>query len=119
MIKSKISFIADEHESKVFKAQGSPSAAKTKSIRTLATVPPYVGIGLSIILIFYIIPLIDNDRKKYLFASIGTGSLGSFIFLMGVFPIAGDYEPIWLYFGAVITATGMLAFMKMSGFKAK
>ncbi|MFK7771590.1 MAG: toll/interleukin-1 receptor domain-containing protein [Saprospiraceae bacterium] len=83
------------------------------------TVPPVVGISLSLLLIFYIIPFIDKDRQKYLFYSIYTGAIGLFIILILLWPIHDIYEETFIYSGSIIVAIGMLAFMNISGFKVK
>lgn len=81
---------------------------------------PYIGIVLGGILILYIMPLIDLERQIYLYASIGTGAIGSFVIVLFYVVIDGDnLEAMWTYFGSIIIATAMLTFMNMSGFKMK
>jgi len=119
LIKSQCKILSKDIRTKVFKAEDLNVPQEFSLLKPWATVPPYMGIFVSLLLIFYIIPLIDKERQKYLFYSIYTGAIGTFIIIVGQFPISNQYEPIWFYFGSIIIATGMLAFMNMSGFKVK
>jgi hypothetical protein len=66
-----------------------------------------------------IINLIDEERRKYIYASIMTGAVGSLITFILLLALNETQEPMALSFCSTMVGTLMLAFMNMSGFKAK
>jgi hypothetical protein len=80
---------------------------------------PFVVILASTLLLSSITNLIDEERRRYIYASIVSGTVGSFIFFLLLLFIKESQEPISTFFGSILIGTLMLAFMNMSGFKAK
>ena len=83
---------------------------------------PFMVIISSSLLLLSIINLIDEERRRYIHASIATGAIGCLLFFI-LWMAANKIPGIdWLtngLFGAIMVGTLMLAFMNMSGFKAK
>jgi len=77
---------------------------------------PFMVIISSSLLLLSIINLIDEERKRFIHASIASGAIGSLLFFT-FFLIRGDNSAT--YFGAILVGTLMFAFMNISGFKAK
>ena len=82
---------------------------------------PFIIIMASAFLITSIRNLIEEDRRHYIDASAASGAIGSFLFfILSIFlkdiPVL---ERMVAFFGAIMIGTLMLAFMNMSGFKAK
>lgn len=80
---------------------------------------PFVIIIASTLLLSFITNLIDDARRRYIYASIISGALGSFIFFILLLFLIETQEPMTLFFGSILTGTLMSAFMNMSGFKSK
>jgi hypothetical protein len=80
---------------------------------------PFVVIVSSTLLMSTIINLIDEERRKYIYASIVTGAVGSFIAFVLLLLLDDTQEPMVLFFCSIMVGTLMFAFMNMSGFKAK
>ena len=78
---------------------------------------PFMVIISSSLLLLSIINLIDEERKRYIHASIASGAIGSLLFFTLYLIRHGDSS--FTYFGAILVGTLMFAFMNMSGFKAK
>ncbi|MBK8554382.1 MAG: hypothetical protein IPL65_00790 [Lewinellaceae bacterium] len=66
-----------------------------------------------------IVDLIDKSRQRYIYASIGVGTLGTLFFFVMQFWQNSTQEPMVAFFGAILIVTAMLGLMTMSGFKAK
>jgi hypothetical protein len=79
----------------------------------------FVVIIAGTILMSTIINLIDEERRKYIYASIASGALGSLIAFILLLALADVQEPMVLFFCSIMVGTLMLAFMNMSGFKAR
>jgi TIR domain len=79
----------------------------------------FVVIIASTLLLSTITNLIDEERRQYVYASIVSGALGSFIFFISLLFLNDAQEPMTLFFGSIVVGTLMLGFMNMSGFKAK
>lgn len=77
---------------------------------------PFMVIISSSLLLLSIINLIDEERKRFIHASIASGAIGSLVFFT-LYLIRGNSSAT--YFGAVLVGTLMFAFINMSGFKAK
>jgi len=77
---------------------------------------PFMVIISSSLLLLSIINLIDEERKRFIHASIASGAIGSLLFFT-LYLIRGNNPAT--YFGAILIGTLMFAFMNMSGFKAK
>lgn len=82
---------------------------------------PFIIIMASAFLISSIRNLIEEDRRYYIDASAASGAIGSFLFfILSIFlEETPDLERRVAFFGAIMIGTLMLAFMNMSGFKAK
>jgi len=80
---------------------------------------PFVVIISSVLLLSSIANLIDQERRGYIYASIVSGALGSFIFFIFLLFLSDVQEPVTAFFGSILTGTLMFVFMNMSGFKAK
>jgi hypothetical protein len=80
---------------------------------------PFVVIIASTLLLSSIVNLIDEERRRYIYAGIVSGALGSFIFFTLLIFLNDTQEPMIVFFGATLVGTLMFAFMNMSGFKAK
>ncbi len=80
---------------------------------------PFVVIITSTLLLSSIINLIDEERRKFIYASIISGAVGSLVFFILLLFIKETQEPMTVFFGATLVGTLMFAFMNMSGFKAK
>ena len=80
---------------------------------------PFVVVITSALLLFSIVGLIDEDRRRYIYASILSGALGSLIFFISMLFLTPDQEPMVIFFGSTLVATLMFTFMNMSGFKIK
>ena len=80
---------------------------------------PFVVIVASTLILFSIVGLIDEDRQRYIYASIISGALGSLIFFILLIFFNDKQEPMVTFFGSTLVVTLMFAFMNMSGFKAK
>ncbi len=80
---------------------------------------PFVVIISSTLLLSSIVNLIEEERRRYIYASMVSGALGSFIFFLLLLPLNEAQEPMVLFFGSTLVGTLMFAFMNMSGFKAK
>ena len=80
---------------------------------------PFVVIVASSLILFSIIGLVDEDRRRYVYASILTGALGSLVFFILLLFLRDNQEPMVTFFGSTLVVTLMFAFMNMSGFKAK
>ncbi len=93
--------------------------AKSELLQLWQAGVPFVVIISSTLLLSSITNLIDEERRLYMYASIISGALGSFVFFLLLLPINETQEPISLFFGSVLVGTLMFAFMNMSGFKAK
>jgi hypothetical protein len=69
--------------------------------------------------------LIDEERKRYIHASIAFGAIGCLLFyilseiLKSEFIKNPGLEGMFGLFGAIMVGTLMLAFMNISGFKAR
>jgi len=90
--------------------------AAGKSGELLLVSIPFMVIISSSLLLLSIINLIDEERKRYIHASIASGAIGCLLFF-ALYLIRGDSSGT--YFGAILVGTLMFAFMNMSGFKAK
>ncbi len=80
---------------------------------------PFVVIIASTLLLSTIINLIDEERRRYIYAGILSGAVGSFIFFILLLFLNDTQESMTSFFGSILIGTLMLAFMNMSGFKAK
>jgi len=80
---------------------------------------PFVVIIASTLLLSSIVNLIDEERKRFIHASMLNGALGSLIFFILLLFLNETQEPLTIFFGTNLVGTLMLAFMNMSGFKAK
>lgn len=80
---------------------------------------PYVAILGSVLLLSTIANLIDEERRRYIHASIVSGTLGSLAFFILLLPLKEAEEPVIAFLGSIIVSTLMFAFMNISGFKAK
>jgi hypothetical protein len=80
---------------------------------------PFVVIIAGSLLLSSIINLVDDERRRYLRASIAVGALGSLIFFVSLLFLPESLEPMIMFFGATLTGTLMFALMNMSGFKSK
>ena len=86
---------------------------------------PFIIILSSSLLLLSIINLIDEERKRYIHASIASGAIGCLLFYILSEILKSDFiknpslEGMFGLFGAIMVGTLMLAFMNMSGFKAK
>jgi len=77
---------------------------------------PFMVIISSSLLLLSIINLIDEERKRYIHASIASGAIGCLVFFT-LYLVNQNSSAT--YFGAILVGTLMFAFMNMSGFKAK
>lgn len=80
---------------------------------------PFVVIVAGTLLMTTVINLVDEERRKYIYASIATGAVGSLITFVLLLPLEDAQEPMVIFFCSILIGTLMLAFMNMSGFKAK
>jgi TIR domain len=80
---------------------------------------PFVVIISSVLALSSIASLIDAGRRRYIYASVLSGALGSLVFFILLLFLSNAQEPVITFFGSTLTGTLMLAFMNMSGFKAK
>lgn len=80
---------------------------------------PYVAILGSVLLLSTIANLMDEERRRYIHASIVSGTLGSLAFFVLLLPLKETEEPVIAFLGSIIVSALMFAFMNMSGFKAK
>jgi len=80
---------------------------------------PFVVIITSTLILFSIVGLVDEDRRRYIYASIITGAMGSLIFFVLLLFLDDSQEPMVTFFGSILVATLMSAFMNISGFKTK
>jgi len=86
---------------------------------------PFIVILSSSLILLSIINLIDEERRPYIHASIATGAIGCLLFfvqwVVSQNNQSGELEVEGMigFFGAILVGTLMLAFMNMSGFKAK
>lgn len=80
---------------------------------------PFVVIIASTLLLSTITNLIDEERRGYIYAGIFSGAVGSFIFFILLLFLNDTQESMTSFFGSILVGTLMLAFMNMSGFKAK
>jgi hypothetical protein len=80
---------------------------------------PFVMIIAATLLLSSIINLVDDDRKKFLYASMAAGAIGSLLFFTSLLFLEEAQETMVMFFGSLLTGTLMFAFMSMSGFKAK
>lgn len=92
---------------------------ENKGLKLWQSGVPFVVITAGTLLLSTIANLIDDERRRYIYASITSGALGSFIFFILLLFLNDAQEPTVLFFGSVLVGTLMLAFMNMSGFKAK
>ena len=90
--------------------------AAEKSGEILWVSIPFIAIISSSLLLLSIINLIDEERKRYIHASIASGAIGCLLFFT-LYLISGNSSAT--YFGGILVGTLMFAFMNMSGFKAK
>lgn len=80
---------------------------------------PYVAILGSVLLLSTIANLIDEERRRYIHASIVSGTIGSLAFFILLLPLKETQEPVIAFLGSVVVSSLMFAFMNMSGFKEK
>jgi hypothetical protein len=80
---------------------------------------PFVVVVASSLLLFWIINLVDNEKRAFIYASILTGALGSLLFFILLVFFPREQEPMVTFFGATLVTTLMFLFMNLSGFKAK
>ena len=80
---------------------------------------PFVVITAGTLLLSTITNLIDVERRGYMYASIASGAVGSFIFFILLLFLNETQEPMVTFFGSIMVGTLMFSFMNMSGFKAK
>jgi FtsH-binding integral membrane protein len=80
---------------------------------------PYVAILGSVLLLSTIANLIDEERRRYIHASIVSGTMGSLAFFILLLPLKETQEPVVAFLGSVVVSSLMFAFMNISGFKAK
>jgi TIR domain-containing protein len=80
---------------------------------------PFVAIIASTLLLSTITNLIDEERQRYIYASIVSGALGSLIFFVLLKPLPDAQEAMITFLGSIVVGTLMFAFMNISGFKAK
>ena len=80
---------------------------------------PFVVIIASTLLLSSIANLIDEERRRYIYASSISGALGSLVFFILLLFLNEAQESMTMFFGANLTGTLMFAFMNMSGFKSK
>ena len=79
---------------------------------------PFIVILSSSLILLSIINLIDEDRRRYIHASIATGAIGCLLFFI-LWALELDPQQTIGIIGAITVGTLMLAFMNISGFKAK
>jgi hypothetical protein len=89
-----------------------------ENLRILWVSVPFIVILSSSLILLSIINLIDEERRRYIHASIATGAIGCFLFFI-LWAFQLDPEQTIGLFGAIFVGTLMLAFMNLSGFKAK
>jgi len=80
---------------------------------------PFVVIVSSTLLLSTITHLIDESRRRHIYASIVSGATGSLIFFVLLLFLSDAQEPMVTFFGSIMVGTLMFAFMNMSGFKAR
>jgi TIR domain len=80
---------------------------------------PFVAIISSVLALSSITNLIDQERRRYVYASMVSGALGSLVFFILLLFLSDVQEPVVTFFGSTLIGTLMFAFMNMSGFKAK
>ena len=86
----------------------------------------YFAIAIAVILLLVSAPLVEASKRKYLYASVLLGVLGTTsCLIVNLFVNSCDegyelrQEAIVLFFGSTTIATGMFALMLQSGFKPK
>ena len=78
------------------------------------------AIAGSTILLFVFAPLVDPVKRRFIYASALCGAFGMGISVMSLTLVQEDRnEPVLLFVGSTLTATGMFALMNQSGFKPK
>jgi len=77
-----------------------------------------VIVGSSMLLLVFA-HLIDESKRRYVYAGGLVGLLGSCACFVWLGPLDDSTEPIAMFFGSTITAIAMLILMNLSGFKAK
>jgi hypothetical protein len=80
---------------------------------------PFVVIVAGTLLMTTVVHLIDEERRKYIYASVATGAVGSFISFVLLLLLEESQEPMFMFFCSILVGTLMFALMNMSGFKAK
>ena len=80
---------------------------------------PFIIIITSVLLLASSVNLVDEDKQRYIYASIITGALGALVFFISLVFLERAQEPMVIFFGATLVTTLLSAFMNMSGFKAK
>lgn len=92
---------------------------RSELIRLWQSGIPFVVIIASALLLSTITNLIDGQRRNYIYASITSGAVGSFIFFVLLLFLNDAQEPMVTFFGSIMVGTLMFLFMNMSGFKPK
>ncbi len=80
---------------------------------------PFVAILFSSLILFRIVDLVTPDRQRFIYASVGAGTIGT-LFFFSILVLQGPREePMIGFFGATLITTLMFSFMNLSGFEAK
>ena len=77
-----------------------------------------VIVGSSMLLLVFA-HLIDESKRRYVYAGGLVGLLGSCACFVWLGPLDDATEPIAMFFGSTITAIALLILMNLSGFKAR
>ena len=80
----------------------------------------YVAIMASAILLLISAPLVDEERRRWVYTGAGVAIVGCFLALVMYWkPLDGIDETIGLFLISTLLATALLGFMNLSGFKPK
>ncbi len=80
----------------------------------------FVAIMASSILLLISAPLVDDDRRRWVYIGAAVGIVGCFAGLVMYWqPLDGTQETIGLFFISTVLITALLGFMNLSGFKPK
>lgn len=79
----------------------------------------FFGVAIGCLLAVFARPLIDPERTKWLDLSIAIAVIGVIISATLHATFSAPVDTLFVYFGIVLTATGMLTSLNLTGFKAK
>ena len=102
------------------KAQGSGDLSDDALLDAWASAINFVALMSSAVLLFISAPLVDTERRKWIYAGAWFSSVGCLVGLVMYWkPLDGTAETIGLFFISTVLIAGLFGFMTLSGFKPK